>query len=82
MLVSRATTGQLSHHRFAELPGLLRPGDLIVVNTSATLPAAVTGSAELAVHFSGPRPDGGWLVELRAIRGRPPCRIRAGPPGR
>src|SRR6202012_254799 len=22
-----------------------------------------------AVHFSGPRPDGGWLAELRAIRG-------------
>ena len=41
LLVSRATTGQLSHHRFDELPGLLLPGDLIVVNTSGTLPAAV-----------------------------------------
>src|ERR1700744_6096658 len=79
MLVSRGSTGQISHHRFAELPGLLRPGDLVVVNTSGTLPAAVravdpTGPAgrrgvKLAVHFSGPRPDGGWLAELRAIRG-------------
>src|SRR6202012_3084441 len=78
MLVSRGSTGQISHHRFAELPGLLRPGDLVVVNTSGTLPAAVravdpTGPAgrrgvKLAVHFSGPRPDGGWLAELRAIR--------------
>src|ERR1700749_1791852 len=70
MLVSRGVIGQISHHRFTGLPELLRPGDLIVVNTSAALPAASTGvagpagSPELAVHFSGPRPDRGWLVEL------------------
>jgi S-adenosylmethionine:tRNA-ribosyltransferase-isomerase (queuine synthetase) len=93
MLVSRATAGQLSHHRFGELPGLLRPGDLIVVNTSGTLPAAVTATAgltaapgvpsgpELAVHFSGPRPDGGWLVELRAIRGPATVPHPGGTPG-
>ncbi|HEY0718782.1 MAG TPA: S-adenosylmethionine:tRNA ribosyltransferase-isomerase [Streptosporangiaceae bacterium] len=77
MLVSRGMTGQLSHHRFSELPGLLRPGDLIVVNTSGTLPAEVVavpgrqgpGRRGPAVHFSGPRPDGSWLIELRAIRG-------------
>src|SRR6201996_2622243 len=78
MLASRGVTGQISHHRFTELPELLRPGDLIVVNTSGTLPAAVTAVAgpagpaadrpELTVHFSGPRPDRGWLVELRARR--------------
>jgi S-adenosylmethionine:tRNA ribosyltransferase-isomerase len=85
MLVSRATTGGLSHHRFGELPGLLRPGDLIVVNTSGTLPAAVRALAsagpELAVHFSGPRPDGGWLVELRAIRGPATVPHPGGTPG-
>jgi S-adenosylmethionine:tRNA ribosyltransferase-isomerase len=95
MLVSRATTGQLSHHRFSELPGLLRPGDLIVVNTSGTLPAAVPAvrataatrggpapsGAELAVHFSGPRPDGSWLVELRAIRGPATVPHPGGTPG-
>ena len=98
MLVSRAATGQLSHHRFSELPGLLRPGDLIVVNTSGTLPAAVPAvpavrataatrggpapsGAELAVHFSGPRPDGSWLVELRAIRGPATVPYPGGTPG-
>src|ERR1700727_3752462 len=87
MLVSRATIGQLRHHRFSELPGLLRPGDLIVVNTSGTLPAAVPAvasgpaGAELAVHFSGPRPDGGWLVELRAIRGPATVPHPGGTPG-
>jgi S-adenosylmethionine:tRNA ribosyltransferase-isomerase len=77
MLVSRGTTGEISHHRFGELPGLLLPGDLIVVNTSGTLPAEVVAvpangrrpGRDLAVHFSSPRPDGGWLVELRTING-------------
>ena len=41
LLVSKRATGEISHHAFGELPGLLLPGDLIVVNTSATLPAAV-----------------------------------------
>ena len=33
----------VAHHRFRDLPGLLREGDLLVVNTSATLPAALPG---------------------------------------
>jgi S-adenosylmethionine:tRNA ribosyltransferase-isomerase len=84
MLVSRGTTGQISHHRFGELPGLLLPGDLIVVNTSGTLPAAVPavpGRRELAVHFSSPRPDGGWLVELRTVRGPATVPYPGGAPG-
>ncbi|MFC4010920.1 S-adenosylmethionine:tRNA ribosyltransferase-isomerase [Nonomuraea purpurea] len=53
-----------AHHRFSDLPGLLDPGDLIVVNNSATLPAAVRLD-RLAVHFSTANEDGTWLVELR-----------------
>ena len=41
MLVSRSASGELDQHAFAELPDLLLPGDLLVVNNSATLPAAV-----------------------------------------
>ncbi len=52
------------HARFADLPRLLTPGDLLVVNDSATLPAAVRLD-RLAVHFSTERDDGTWLVELR-----------------
>ena len=69
MLVSRRAEGRISHHRFGDLPALLVPGDLIVVNTSGTLPAEVRAGGELAVHFSTPLPDGGWLVELRTIAG-------------
>src|SRR5437763_1098043 len=35
---------RIEHHRFTELPQLLNPGDLVVVNTSGTLPAAVTAT--------------------------------------
>jgi S-adenosylmethionine:tRNA ribosyltransferase-isomerase len=71
MLVSRRAAGEISHHAFTDLPGLLLPGDLLVVNTSATLPAAVrlAGPDGLTVHFSTPLPDGDWLVELRAAAG-------------
>lgn len=56
--------GRIDHHRFRDLPELLAPGDLVVVNNSATLPAAVELD-RLAVHFSTAREDGTWLVELR-----------------
>ena len=65
LLVSRAAAGEISHHAFTGLPGLLLPGDLLVVNTSATLPAAVRLAGGLEVHFSTPLPDGDWLAELR-----------------
>lgn len=81
MLVSRRATGQISHHAFGDLPNLLLPGDLIVVNTSATLPAAVWLADGLAVHFSTPLPDGDWLVELRTADGPATIRYRGGVPG-
>jgi S-adenosylmethionine:tRNA ribosyltransferase-isomerase len=70
MLVSRAANGTVAHHRFTDLPRLLLPGDLLVVNTSRTLPAAVPAGPGLAVHFSTGLPDGTWLVELRIPRGK------------
>jgi S-adenosylmethionine:tRNA ribosyltransferase-isomerase len=61
----------LRHHRFTDLPDLLEPGDLLVVNTSATLPAALP-AGDLRLHLSTPLPgvfeDDGherWVVELR-----------------
>jgi S-adenosylmethionine:tRNA ribosyltransferase-isomerase len=70
LMVSRRGADEISHHAFADLPGLLLPGDLIVVNTSGTLPAAVDAGCGLVVHFSTAMPDGGWLIELRARRGK------------
>ena len=54
---------------FKDLGRFLRPGDLLVVNTSRTLPAAVDGVREdgrrTIVHFSTGLDDGRWVVELR-----------------
>ena len=32
---------EVEHHTFRDLPSVLRPGDLLVVNNSGTLPAAL-----------------------------------------
>ncbi|MDQ0747469.1 S-adenosylmethionine:tRNA ribosyltransferase-isomerase [Streptomyces africanus] len=81
MLVSRGV--EVAHHTFTELPRLVRAGDLLVVNTSATLAAAVDGRighARVVVHFSTRGDDGRWAVELREPDGRGTTRPRAGGP--
>jgi S-adenosylmethionine:tRNA ribosyltransferase-isomerase len=58
-----ATPERLHHARFHDLPELLRPGDLLVVNTSATLPAALPAANGLWIHLSTPLPpraSNGW----------------------
>jgi S-adenosylmethionine:tRNA ribosyltransferase-isomerase len=61
--------GSIARAHFAELPELLAPGDVLAINTSATLPAAIpVRGADLRLHLSSPVPDRGeglWLVELR-----------------
>jgi S-adenosylmethionine:tRNA ribosyltransferase-isomerase len=71
LLVGSRSGTRVGHHRFSDLPELLVPGDVLVVNTSATVPAAVRvlGGA-LTVHFSTELPDGSWLVELRRTTGK------------
>ncbi|NBE52334.1 S-adenosylmethionine:tRNA ribosyltransferase-isomerase, partial [Streptomyces boluensis] len=81
LLVSRGRS--VAHHTFLELPRLLRAGDLLVVNTSPTLPAALDGfmgHARVVVHFSTRGDDGRWSVELREPDGSGSTRARAGGP--
>ncbi|GAA2074800.1 S-adenosylmethionine:tRNA ribosyltransferase-isomerase [Actinomadura alba] len=82
LLVGRRGDGTVSHHRFGDLPGLLLPGDLLVVNTSSTLPAAVPLD-RLTIHFSTPLPGrpGVWLVELRRRAGKATEPYGGGLPG-
>ena len=65
-----ADSGWHTHARFADLAGFLAPGDLLVVNTSATLAADIAGvhpdGREVVVRFSALAADGTWLVDLRA----------------
>jgi S-adenosylmethionine:tRNA ribosyltransferase-isomerase len=67
MLVARA--GGLVHARARDLPAHLRAGDVLVVNTSATLPAALPArgadGTPLTLHLSTPDGPRRWVVELR-----------------
>ncbi|HZX37268.1 MAG TPA: S-adenosylmethionine:tRNA ribosyltransferase-isomerase [Streptomyces sp.] len=81
LMVSRGT--EVSHHAFGDLPGQLRAGDVLVVNTSTTLPAAVggrVGGEVVVVHFSTRGDDGRWAVELRRPDGSGSTLPRAGGP--
>ncbi|HZB97100.1 MAG TPA: S-adenosylmethionine:tRNA ribosyltransferase-isomerase [Candidatus Sulfotelmatobacter sp.] len=69
-----ASAESTEHVRFRDIARFLVPGDLLVVNTSATLPAAVDGVASdvegerrpVVVHFSTALDEATWLVELRS----------------
>ena len=66
--------GTLTHATFRELPQHLRAGDLVVVNNSATMTAAVPGrigAQSVVVHFSTWLDDGSWVVEVRSVDGHP-----------
>ncbi|GAA2756574.1 S-adenosylmethionine:tRNA ribosyltransferase-isomerase [Actinopolymorpha rutila] len=71
---------EVAHHRFVDLPHLLEPGDVVVVNRSGTRPAAVDlpvgagagADGRRSVHFSTLAADGSWLVELRRGDGPDP----------
>ena len=69
LLVSRADIDSIQHARFSDLPRWLSPGDLLVVNTSGTLNAALaarTMSGEtFELHLSTQLPGNFWVVELR-----------------
>jgi S-adenosylmethionine:tRNA ribosyltransferase-isomerase len=68
MLVTGRNDGSLVHARFRELPRFLVRGDLLVVNTSATLPAALParlGERGVELHLSTPVGGGSWAIELR-----------------
>ncbi|HEU4398982.1 MAG TPA: S-adenosylmethionine:tRNA ribosyltransferase-isomerase, partial [Actinomycetota bacterium] len=54
LLLLDRDTGAVRHRRFDELPLLLEPGDLVVVNDSRTLPASLLG-----------RTSGGSALEVR-----------------
>jgi S-adenosylmethionine:tRNA ribosyltransferase-isomerase len=84
-----ATRGEqrIVHSRFRELPRFLSPGDLLVLNISATLPAAIAarrGDGTAArIHFATRAPhltdERWWVIELRSADGARP--LGAAPPG-
>src|SRR5207244_12986501 len=56
LLVSHLSDNRVEHRRFTDLPHVLRPGDLVIANDSATLPAALRAyrqdGTEIALNIS------------------------------
>ncbi|MBA2699786.1 MAG: S-adenosylmethionine:tRNA ribosyltransferase-isomerase [Nocardioidaceae bacterium] len=65
-----AAPAGIVHATFRDLGDHLSPGDLVVVNTSATLPAAVDahrpGHVRSPLHVATELDDGSWVVEVRS----------------
>ena len=81
MLVATRGDGALVHARFDELHRFLAAGDLLVVNTSATLAAALParlGDRRVGLHLSTPLAGDRWVVELRTHERLPLLGVAAG----
>ncbi|HSB60300.1 MAG TPA: tRNA preQ1(34) S-adenosylmethionine ribosyltransferase-isomerase QueA [Vicinamibacteria bacterium] len=77
LLVLDRASGEVAHRRFRDLPGLLREGDLLVLNRSRVVPARLlgrrAGGGEAEVLLVRARADGTWDALVRPSR-----RLRAG----
>ena len=61
----------MSDHRIADLPDLLRPGDLLVANDTRVIPAQLSarrGVARIGITLDRPLQDGSWHVLARNAR--------------
>jgi S-adenosylmethionine:tRNA ribosyltransferase-isomerase len=71
LLVTFREKDGVAHTRFDRLPAFLRAGDLLVVNDSATLPAALAArrpdGQQITLHLSTALPAQLWLVEPRKV---------------
>jgi S-adenosylmethionine:tRNA ribosyltransferase-isomerase len=73
LMVSYHPTNEVVHTHFRDLPDYLEPGDLVVINTSGTLNAALPvtrpDGVQLELHLSTRLPADLWIVELRQPEG-------------
>jgi S-adenosylmethionine:tRNA ribosyltransferase-isomerase len=61
----------LSDHHVSDLPSLLRPGDLLVVNNTRVIPAQLTaskGAARIGITLDKPNADGSWRALIRNLK--------------
>jgi S-adenosylmethionine:tRNA ribosyltransferase-isomerase len=69
-----ATAHGLTHRLARQLPNVLRAGDVLVINTSDTLPAALpgvtSGGERVEVHLSTLQPDAGMPYEMALAQRR------------
>lgn len=77
LMVLDRSSGGIDHRMFEDLPSLLRPGDLLVVNDSRVLPARLIGrretGASIEVFLLRPAERGSWIALAKPAR-----RLRVG----
>src|ERR671932_169258 len=75
LMVSYRSDNRVVHARFRDLGNFLEAGDVLVINTSGTMNAALDAEREddttLELHLSTRLPADLWLVELRRPTDRP-----------
>jgi S-adenosylmethionine:tRNA ribosyltransferase-isomerase len=71
LLVTHLGDDSIEHRRFVDVPEVLRPGDLLVANDSATVAAALAArradGSTIALHVSTRLPADLWVIEPRKI---------------
>jgi S-adenosylmethionine:tRNA ribosyltransferase-isomerase len=79
LMVSYASDDRVVHSRFRDLEDFLESGDVLVINTSGTMNAALEAEREdgtrLELHLSTHLPANIWIVELRRPTGAEPFRF-------
>src|SRR5438270_8646454 len=85
MMVAYKGEQRIQHSTFALLPAFLEPDDLLVINTSGTMAAAITGFDPegghcVPVHLSSHLGGEEWVVEPRLPAGHTTERWPPGPP--
>ncbi len=72
LLVSHVATDQVVHTRFRQIGDFLEAGDVLVINTSGTLNAALpvqhSDGTHLELHLSTHLPANLWVVEMRSFQ--------------
>src|SRR5437762_10873831 len=63
LLVLNRARGEIRHHQFVDLPSLLQPGDLLVLNDTRVLPARLFGRRA----GTGGRWEGLFLSETKGF---------------
>ena len=81
MVIDRTQNNKVTHTKFDRLNDFLLPGDLLVFNSSRTLPASLKGCQAngtcLEVRLAHKLPDNSWLALLLCQQGEPfSCGLR------
>jgi len=86
MVVSRGPSGTAAHHHVRDLPGFLRPGDMLVFNTTRVVAArlegvrADTGGRVDGLYLRPGATSNEWVVMLRGKRMKPGVIVALHPP--